>query len=233
MSGLLPVSHGGTGLSAPALVAGAGISIAGSWPNNTITNTTLGTVTSIQVSGGTTGLTYSGGPVTTSGTITLSGTLVVSNGGTGLASTTPYAVVAGGSTSTGTLQQVSGLGTAGQVLTSNGAGALPSWQAGGGGASGFVVTTASAAANYTVSAGTKTFIYLSDLTGQANRNVILPTATSGDEYIFVNLNPPSSGFVWTFTNGTVKDYGQNTVTTLNNLTTYRTIFGGANFQITN
>lgn len=42
-----------------------------------------GTVTSVNVSGGTTGLTTSGGPVTTSGTITLAGTLNVANGGTG------------------------------------------------------------------------------------------------------------------------------------------------------
>jgi hypothetical protein len=42
-----------------------------------------GTVTSVDVSGGTTGLTFSGGPVTTSGTITMSGTLGVANGGTG------------------------------------------------------------------------------------------------------------------------------------------------------
>lgn len=42
-----------------------------------------GTVTSINVSGGTTGLTTSGGPVTTSGTITLAGTLDLDNGGTG------------------------------------------------------------------------------------------------------------------------------------------------------
>lgn len=42
-----------------------------------------GTVTSVNVSGGATGLTTSGGPVTTSGTITLSGTLDVDNGGTG------------------------------------------------------------------------------------------------------------------------------------------------------
>jgi hypothetical protein len=44
---------------------------------------TLGTVTSVDVSGGTTGLTTSGGPITTSGTITLAGTLGVANGGTG------------------------------------------------------------------------------------------------------------------------------------------------------
>ena len=42
-----------------------------------------GTVTSIDVSGGTTGLTYTGGPITTSGTITMAGTLAVANGGTG------------------------------------------------------------------------------------------------------------------------------------------------------
>ena len=45
-----------------------------------------GTVTSVDVSGGTTGLTTSGGPITGSGTITLAGTLAVANGGTGITS---------------------------------------------------------------------------------------------------------------------------------------------------
>lgn len=44
---------------------------------------TLGTVTSVAASGGTTGLTFSGSPITTSGTLTLGGTLAVANGGTG------------------------------------------------------------------------------------------------------------------------------------------------------
>lgn len=48
--------------------------------------TTSGTVTSVAVSGGTTGLTTSGGPITSSGTITLAGTLAVANGGTGITS---------------------------------------------------------------------------------------------------------------------------------------------------
>lgn len=43
----------------------------------------IGTVTSVDVSGGTTGLTTSGGPVTTNGTITIAGILNVANGGTG------------------------------------------------------------------------------------------------------------------------------------------------------
>lgn len=44
----------------------------------------IGTVTSVNVSGGTTGLTTSGGPITTNGTITIAGTLGIPNGGTGI-----------------------------------------------------------------------------------------------------------------------------------------------------
>lgn len=53
--------------------------------------------------------------------------VVVANGGTGRTSFSANALVAGGATPTGVLQQVSGLGTANQVLTSSGAG-LPTWQ---------------------------------------------------------------------------------------------------------
>jgi len=45
-----------------------------------------GSVTSVDISGGTTGLTTSGGPITGSGTITVAGTLAVANGGTGITS---------------------------------------------------------------------------------------------------------------------------------------------------
>ena len=48
---------------------------------------TGGTVTSVAASGGTTGLTFSGSPITTSGTLVLGGTLAVTSGGTG--ATTP------------------------------------------------------------------------------------------------------------------------------------------------
>lgn len=47
-----------------------------------------GSVSSVAVSGGTTGLTTSGGPITSSGTITLAGTLAVANGGTGVTTST-------------------------------------------------------------------------------------------------------------------------------------------------
>lgn len=58
--------------------------------------------------------------------------LTVPDGGTGVASTTAYAVLCGGTTSTGPLQSIAGLGSASQVLTSNGAGALPTFQDAGG-----------------------------------------------------------------------------------------------------
>jgi len=57
-----------------------------------------GTVTSVQVSGGTTGLSTSGGPITGSGTITISGTLVVANGGTGATTLTDGGVLLGSGT---------------------------------------------------------------------------------------------------------------------------------------
>jgi hypothetical protein len=43
----------------------------------------VGTVTSVDGSGGSTGLTLTGGPITASGTLTLGGTLALANGGTG------------------------------------------------------------------------------------------------------------------------------------------------------
>jgi hypothetical protein len=42
-----------------------------------------GTVTSVSGGGGTTGLTLTGGPITSTGTLTLGGTLAIANGGTG------------------------------------------------------------------------------------------------------------------------------------------------------
>lgn len=87
----------------------------------------------VDASGNITASSFSGpltGNVTgnTSGTANnVTGTVAVANGGTGDTSFTAYALLAGGTTATGVLQQVSGLGSAGQILTSQGAGALPHW----------------------------------------------------------------------------------------------------------
>jgi hypothetical protein len=76
-----------------------------------------GSVTSVAVSGGTTGLTTSGGPITGSGTITFAGTLAVANGGTGQTALTLNNVVLGNGTSA---VQVIAPGTSGNLLTSDG-----------------------------------------------------------------------------------------------------------------
>jgi len=62
---------------------------------------------------------------------TLSATtaIPVTSGGTGIATTTAYSVVFSGTTATGAFQATAGPGTATHVLTSNGAGALPTFQA--------------------------------------------------------------------------------------------------------
>lgn len=49
-------------------------------------------------------------------------------GGTGVQSNTAYAVLCGGTTSTSAIQSIATVGSSGQVLTSNGAGALPTFQ---------------------------------------------------------------------------------------------------------
>jgi len=133
--GVLPLSSGGTNGSLTA-VAGAIVYSSGSamafsavgtigevLTSNgagTPTWTTLsagGTVTSVAASGGTTGLTFSGSPITTSGTLTLAGTLVVANGGTGATTLTVNNVLLGNGTSA---LQVVAPGTSGNVLTSDG-----------------------------------------------------------------------------------------------------------------
>lgn len=54
--------------------------------------------------------------------------ITVPQGGTGDSSLTAYSVICGGTTSTGSVQSVSSVGSSGQILTSNGAGALPSFK---------------------------------------------------------------------------------------------------------
>ena len=75
LAGTLAVASGGTGTATPGLVAGTNItSITGSWPNQTINASGgSGTVTSVAATGGT-GISVSGSPITTSGTLTITNT---------------------------------------------------------------------------------------------------------------------------------------------------------------
>lgn len=107
----------GSGYTLNTLSAGTNVTISNTAGGITISATPSfgGTVTSVSADGGTTGLTFSGSPITTSGTLTLGGTLVVSNGGTGATTLTGY--VKGNGTSAFTASasipntDISGLGT--------------------------------------------------------------------------------------------------------------------------
>ena len=126
----------------------------------------LGTVTSVDVSGGTTGLTYSGGPITSSGTITMDGTLITTNGGTGLTS-----FAAGDITyyATGTALSKLAIGSSTFILTSTGT--APQWSdpagisvntatnVAGGGANQIVFNTASGTTSF-ITAPTVASTYL-------------------------------------------------------------------------
>lgn len=76
----------------------------------------------------------------------IGGTLSVNKGGTGVATLTAYAVICGGTTGTAPVQSIASVGSSGQVLTSNGAGSLPTFQAAAGGLSWVVETTTSRSA---------------------------------------------------------------------------------------
>jgi hypothetical protein len=96
-------------------IASAGISVSSATGDVTIANTGV-----LSFSAGTTGLTPA---ATTTGAVTLAGTLVIANGGTNSTSTPTAGAVPYG---TGTAYAFTAAGTAGQVLTSAGAG-VPTW----------------------------------------------------------------------------------------------------------
>jgi hypothetical protein len=200
-SSLLPIANGGTGATTRAaafaalapdttgqsgkmltVLPGGGIV----W---TAANTGNGSVTSVDVSGGTTGLTASGGPITGSGTITLGGTLDEANGGTGQSSYSTGDILYASSSST--LSKLN-VGVAGKVLgvtSSN----LPGYIDNGATVTNNVSTPAALTANtnnYSISSS-QTYIRLSstaagviDLTGisasgvSAGRNVTIVNISS-------------------------------------------------------
>lgn len=74
----------------------------------------------------------------------------VADGGTGLSSATAYAVLCGGTTGTGAFQSIASVGTSGQILTSNGPGALPTFQTNSGSGSYVLLSTATASSSTSI-----------------------------------------------------------------------------------
>jgi hypothetical protein len=115
LAGTLAVASGGTGTATPGLVAGTNItSITGSWPNQTINASGgSGTVTSVAATGGT-GISVSGSPITTSGTLTITNTapdqtVALTQGGTTtITGTYPNFTISSADQFVGTVTSVTG-----------------------------------------------------------------------------------------------------------------------------
>jgi hypothetical protein len=116
----------------------------------------------------------------------------VSDGGTGMGSLTAYALLAGGLTATGAVQQVAALGTAGQPLVSAGPGTLPVF----GGPVAPTVTALADAAPTAVNAALGN--YFTWLLG-ASRTLSAPSNPTSGQYIELQIQQPASGGPYTVT----------------------------------
>src|SRR5258706_11852651 len=114
--------------------------------------------------------------------------VTVPKGGTGDTSFTAYAVITGGTTSTSSLQSVASLGTSGQVLTSNGAGALPSFST----VSGFVTSVSGTANRITSSGGASPVIDISSSYAGQTSIVTVGSVTTGT-WVATTINVPYGG----------------------------------------
>jgi hypothetical protein len=152
--------------------------------------------------------------------LTLTAALTVANGGTGLQSTTAYAVLCGGTTSTGALQSIAGVGNSGQVLTSNGAGALPTFQ--------------NVAGTGTVNSGTAGRLSLyntstnavSDTYVQNAQNITIAIATQAARSAALAITLPNPGNAVTTAN-VLLDSDTNSYTIAGNWTFSNSILGAS------
>jgi len=164
-----------------------------------------GTVTSIDVSGGTTGLTTSGGPVTGSGTITLAGTLDANNGGTGQSSYTVGDILYASST---TALAKLGIGSAGQVLKV--ASGLPSWatdQNSGGTVTSITLAADSGSGTAITGVGTQTFAGAGLMSTSVTGTTVTISTTATSNLGTVRSIATGNGI----TGGTITDSGTLTV----------------------
>jgi hypothetical protein len=211
LGGTLGVAHGGTGAG----------TLTGVLIGNGTSAVTASSITQHDILvGGASNAITSVAPSATSGVPVISqgasadpafGTAVVAGGGTGLTSTTAYAVLCGGTTSTGNLQSIAGVGTSGQVLTSNGASALPTFQAAASGSLVKISTqTVNAAASVLFTSGITTtynnylLIVSSITTSGAGGGLVAQLSTNGgSSYIatvYLNASPTATtGLYVTFT----------------------------------
>jgi len=199
VTGTLSVANGGTGetsftdgqllignstgntLTKASLTAGSGVTItpgAGSI-QIAFSGPGAGSVTSVDLSGGTTGLTATGGPITSSGTITLAGTLAAANGGTGITSLGSGVATWLGTPSSANLISVVSDETGSGVLVFNTNAALTNPTV-----TNYIETPYTANSSTAITlALTNGTVQIITLTG--NATITMPTATAGKSFILL------------------------------------------------
>ena len=191
LAGTLGVPSGGTGLTALGL-ANQVLSVNAGATALEYTTPTTGTVTSVATAGTVNGLTLTGGPITTTGTVTLGGTLAINNadwsgtalsavnGGTGQTSyTTGDILYASGAT---TLSKLA-VGSASQVLKG---GASPTWGA---------LTNQAAISQYNIAIGDAATEIVSSsriLIGRSTANSVEIGNNTSANIIYINNTNASS-----------------------------------------
>lgn len=217
--GLLPISKGGTGATTaqdarnallPSQAGKVGLILTTDGTDVSWTSASAGSVTSVDGSGGTTGLTFTGGPITGSGTLTLGGVLGINNGGTGgllpitkggTGATTADAAFKNLSPATaagdiiysnGTTNVKLAIGTTNQVLTVTAG--LPTWKDPVGGGSGSVtsVNASGGSTGLTFSGGPVTSTGTLTLGGVLEVNNG-GTGSGSRSQAFLNLAPEVAG----------------------------------------
>jgi hypothetical protein len=156
-------------------------------------------------------------------TLALSIPVSVANGGTNASSFTAYSVICAGTTPTGAFQNVSGVGLSGQVLTSSGPAALPTWTNVAG--TGTVNSgTAGRLSLYPASTNTVSDTYI-----QNSHNIVILIATQATRSSNLTLTIPNPGDAVTAANFVLSEGTQ----TVNTALTLGSILTAANGNATN
>lgn len=257
VTGILPLANGGTNStsaqSAMNTLAGAvtsGDYLRGNGTNvvmsaiqagdvPTLNQNTTGTAANITATSNSTLTTLSslslpGSQVTGNilgNAVNVTGTVAVTNGGTGDTSFTAYAPIAGGTTSTGALQSLSsGISNSGYVLTSTGSNSAPTWQAPSAATN---LNVVSKTGTYTLSASTDNVILVSN--SSTSYAITLPTAVGNTGKVFqiirtdnapqnaITISTTSSQTIGSYASGSLGLYTQNEAWTV--------VSDGSNWQI--